>query len=122
IASVQVGLRLERAALYSRIDTRIDAWVAGGFVDEVRGLLERGFAANLPSMSGLGYREVASYLAGEADLPSAVAHFKQATHQYAKRQMTWFERRPQIRWLEAASARPEAVLALARSVLPDSRA
>jgi tRNA dimethylallyltransferase len=122
IASVQVGLRLERAQLYSRIDARIDSWMAGGFVDEVRGLLKRGFGPSLPSMSGLGYREVASYLAGETDLADAAAQFKQATHQYAKRQMTWFGRRPQIRWFEAASVTPEVVLELVRSSPPGSRA
>jgi tRNA dimethylallyltransferase len=122
VASVQVGLRLERPLLYSRIDARIDAWITGGFVDEVRELLERGYATGLPSMSGLGYREIASYVTGETDLRSAVAQFKQATHQYAKRQMTWFGRRPEIHWLDAASATPEAVLELARSARPGSPA
>ena len=66
--SVLVGLRLERAELYRRIDARIDAWMAGGFVDEVRGLLARGYDPGLPSMSGIGYREIAQLLAGATDL------------------------------------------------------
>jgi tRNA dimethylallyltransferase len=85
-----IGLQLERRALHERIDRRIEAWIAGGFVDEVKHLLQRGYSPDLPSMSGLGYREIARFLAGELDLETAVAHFKQATHQYAKRQMTWF--------------------------------
>ncbi len=108
-----VGLRLERAALYTRIDARIDAWIAGGFVDEVGGLLARGYSPTLPSMSGLGYREIARVIGGELELGEAVAQFKQATHQYAKRQMTWFGTRPAIQWLDAASARVDDVLALA---------
>jgi tRNA dimethylallyltransferase len=112
IDCVMVGLQLERQALYSRIDARIDAWIAGGFIDEVRGLLARGYAPSLPSMSGLGYRQVAHYLAGSIDLPTAVAQVKQATHLYAKRQMTWFNQgaRPAVRWLDADRVTPEDVL------------
>ena len=107
IDCVQVGLELERQALYVRIDARIDAWIAGGFIDEVRSLLDRGYAPSLPSMSGLGYRQVAEYLNGATDLDAAVAQFKNATHQYAKRQMTWFGAKPSIRWFDAATATPQ---------------
>src|SRR5207248_9726641 len=96
VGCIQIGLRLERPALYARIDARIDAWMASGFVDEVERLLQRGYAPTLPSMSGLGYREVARMLRGELDYDSAVAQFKQATHRYAKRQMTWFGAKPDI--------------------------
>ncbi len=109
---VLIGLTLERQALFERLDRRIDAWIEGGLVDEVRGLLERGYAPSLPSMTGLGYREIAQVVRGELDLPSAVAQFKHATHQYAKRQMTWFRRDQRITWLDAATATPESVLGL----------
>ncbi|MCA1646083.1 MAG: tRNA (adenosine(37)-N6)-dimethylallyltransferase MiaA [Chloroflexi bacterium] len=112
VRCVRIGLRLERQALYSRIDQRIDRWVAGGLLDEVRGLLARGYAPELPSMSGLGYRELAQVVQGRAALDEAVAQFKQATRLYAKRQMTWFGRDPRIHWLDAASATPEQVLGL----------
>jgi tRNA dimethylallyltransferase len=112
VQCVQVGLRLERPALYARIDARVDAWMTAGFVEEVRDLLARGYAPSLPSMSGLGYREVARYVAGELDLETAVAQLKQATHQYAKRQMTWFgARSSEIVWLDAATACVDDVLA-----------
>jgi tRNA dimethylallyltransferase len=107
-----VGLRLERASLYARIDARIDAWIAGGFIEEVAALLDRGYAPSLPSMSGLGYREVAQFLAGSIDLRTAVAQFKHATHQYAKRQMTWFGARPAIHWLNAEDVTVEGALNL----------
>jgi tRNA dimethylallyltransferase len=110
VDSMHVGLRLERQALYARIDRRIDAWIAAGFVDEVRGLLERGFDPGLPSMSGIGYREIAQVVRGETALPQAVAQFRQATHQYAKRQMTWFRRHQHIHWLDAATATAEDLL------------
>jgi tRNA dimethylallyltransferase len=111
-----LGLQLDRQALYARIDARIDAWIDGGFVNEVRDLLTRGYAPNLPSMSGLGYREIAQYLGGSQDLSSAVAQFKQATHQYAKRQMTWFGARPSIHWLDAATLTADELLQLISSM------
>ena len=107
---VTVGLQLERRALYARIDARIDAWLERGFVDEVAALLARGYAPSLPSMSGLGYRQIAEFLAGETDLETAVARLKNATHQYAKRQMTWFGARDGIEWLDAESATAAEVL------------
>jgi tRNA dimethylallyltransferase len=116
VQCVRVGLRLERQALYARIDRRIDEWIAGGFVEEVRGLLERGYAASLPSMSGLGYRQLARFVRGQIQLDEAVAQLKQATHLYAKRQMTWFGRDQRITWLDGASATPEQVLDLLGSV------
>jgi tRNA dimethylallyltransferase len=113
VESVLVGLRLDRAELDARIDARIDAWLASGFVDEVAGLLARGYAPELPSMSGIGYREVTRYLRGTLDRDSATRLFKQATHQYARRQLTWFNARPGVTWLDAATATPADILALA---------
>jgi tRNA dimethylallyltransferase len=119
VRGVLIGLRLERAALNARIDARIDEWVQAGLLDEVRGLLERGYQPSLASMSGLGYREIAEFLRGGLDLPGALDQLKLATHQYAKRQMTWFGRRPGVTWLETADGIAlERVLALARPLLP----
>jgi tRNA dimethylallyltransferase len=61
-------------------------------------------------MSGIGYREIAQVVRGQTTLPQAVAQFKQATHQYAKRQMTWFRRHQRIHWLDAATATAEDLL------------
>jgi tRNA dimethylallyltransferase len=112
VESVLIGLDLDRQALYARIDRRVDAWIADGFVDEVRGLLARGYSPGLASMSGLGYREVARCLRGELSLNDAVVQLKHATHQYAKRQMTWFRHRPRIQWLDAASVSAAQLLEL----------
>lgn len=117
VRSLLIGLRLERASLYARIDRRIESWLSEGFVEEVRWLLERGYAPSLPSMSGLGYREVAAFLQGGLDFESATAQFKQATHQYAKRQMTWFGARPEILWLDTAQATASQVVELAAPLL-----
>jgi tRNA dimethylallyltransferase len=109
-----IGLRLERAELYARIDRRIDGWMASGFIDEVRSLLDRGYAAELPAMSGIGYREVARYVRGALDIETATLAFKRATHQYARRQMTWFNARANITWLNGAEATPEGLLTIFR--------
>ncbi|MBV9544944.1 MAG: tRNA (adenosine(37)-N6)-dimethylallyltransferase MiaA [Chloroflexi bacterium] len=113
IPCVTLGMQLERSTLYERIDERIEAWIEAGFVEEVRGLLDRGYAPTLPSMSGLGYREIAQVLAGDISLDRGLDLFKQATHQYAKRQMTWFVHRPEIHWLDASSATVDDVIRLA---------
>jgi tRNA dimethylallyltransferase len=109
---VIIGLNLERAELYARIDRRIDAWIASGFVEEVRGLLARGYSPGLPSMSGIGYREIARFLSGNLELSDAVARFKHATHAYARRQLTWFRRDQRITWLDAQTATASDVLDL----------
>jgi tRNA dimethylallyltransferase len=95
---ILVGLEVERPELDRRIDARIDAWLNAGFVDEVRGLLARGYDERLPSMSGIGYREIARVLRGELALDNAVIEMKHATHRYARRQLTWFRRDARIRW------------------------
>jgi tRNA dimethylallyltransferase len=101
VESVQVGLGLDRQVLFSRLDERIEAWLASGFVEEVQSLLGRGYEPGLPSMSSIGYREMAQVLAGKLSLDEAVVQIKNATHQYAKRQMTWFSRKKHIHWLDA---------------------
>ncbi|MBV9172007.1 MAG: tRNA (adenosine(37)-N6)-dimethylallyltransferase MiaA [Chloroflexi bacterium] len=78
IPCVTLGMQLERSTLYERIDERIEAWIEAGFVEEVRGLLDRGYAPTLPSMSGLGYREIAQVLAGDISLERGLDLFKQA--------------------------------------------
>jgi tRNA dimethylallyltransferase len=112
VEALRIGLMLDRAALWRRIDERIDGWLAAGLIDEVRGLLNRGYAASLPSMSGIGYREIAQYLSGALTLQAAVARMKQATHQYARRQMTWFRRDGRVQWFDAEIVAVSQILAL----------
>ena len=69
--SLTIGLHVERQELYRKIDERVERMVEAGFVEEVRSLLESGYDTDLPSMSGIGYREIAEYLRGEADLDDA---------------------------------------------------
>ena len=80
----------ERAALYAACDARVDTMVAAGALEEVRALTARGLDPALPAMKAVGVRELAAYLAGETTLADATAAMKQATRNYAKRQLTWF--------------------------------
>ena len=95
---LKIGLMLERQSLFARIGQRTDQMVAGGFVEEVRRLLEVGFTGTLKPMQSLGYRHVVRYLHGFQDLPTAVQAIKRDTRRYAKRQMTWFGSDREMIW------------------------
>jgi len=98
---LQLGIRRHRTELYERIDTRIDAMLANGFIDEVRDLLGQGYSANLPSMSAIGYYEINAYLAGRVTLEEAVMLVKRRTRQYVRRQANWFKANdPGIQWFD----------------------
>lgn len=102
--STQFGLTLEREELYRRIEARVDRMIAGGLVEEVRGLLERGCDEDLVSMKGLGYAQIAAYVGGQISLEEAVSRLKRDTRRFAKRQMTWFRADPQIEWTDVGQA------------------
>lgn len=87
-----IGLGRDRRSLYRRIDARVDAMMAAGLLDEVRRLRDGGYGAGLPSMSGLGYRQLMAHLAGETSLDEAVERIKFETHRFARQQATWFRR------------------------------
>lgn len=98
-----IGLHMERRELYRKIDERVERMVAAGFVGEVESLLAAGFDVDLPSMSGIGYREMAEYLRGETDLDDAIRRTKFRTHRYARSQYNWFKRDDRrIRWIESS--------------------
>ncbi|HEV2358149.1 MAG TPA: tRNA (adenosine(37)-N6)-dimethylallyltransferase MiaA [bacterium] len=95
-----IALTLDHARLNERIDRRIASQLAAGLVDEVRTLLRAGYDRTLPAMQGLGYKELAAYLEGEATLDAAVAQLRRNTRRYAKRQWTWFRADPRYRWID----------------------
>ena len=87
----QVGLIIPREQLYRRIEKRVDQMIEEGFIEEVAGLLEQGFPPELPSMSAIGYRQIAEYLKGKADLEDAIEATKQLTRRFVRRQSNWFK-------------------------------
>jgi len=95
-----------RAELYRRIDERVHHILESGLVDEVRSLLERGYSADLPPMSGIGYRQVCAFLRGDITFADVAAKMKTETHRLARMQYTWFRRDdPRILWLDASAGR-----------------
>ncbi len=99
---LQIGLTMERAALYQCIDQRVDRMIERGLVEEVRGLVERGYGYKLPAMSGLGYRQVGCYLRGEISLEEAIRFIKRDTRRFVRQQYNWFRLDDEgIRWFQA---------------------
>jgi len=97
--AVLIGLTRDRAELYDRINLRVDLLVEQGLFEEVRGLLERGLTESDISMKGIGYKEIIGYYNGEYSREEAIDLIKKNTRHLAKRQLTWFRRYDDIKWL-----------------------
>ena len=96
---LQIGMDLPREELHNRINTRVDKQIVEGLVEEARKLSDK-YKWSLPSMSGIGYKQIGFYLRGEATLDEAETILKRDTRRYAKRQMTWFKRDKKIIWIK----------------------
>ena len=77
--------------MYARVDARIESMFAAGFVDEVRGLLEKGYSLELPSMTGIGYRECVSVIKGQMTEEQAKVQMRRETRVFVRRQANWFK-------------------------------
>ena len=96
---LKIGLTRPRPELYQRIDQRIDQMLQDGFVAEVQGLLARGYSHQLPTLSAIGYSEIAAYLRGDSTLEEAITLMKRRTRIFVRRQANWFKPNdPSIRW------------------------
>ena len=117
--TLMLGLTLPKEALYRRIDERVERMVEAGWIEEVRRLLEQGITADHPSMSSVGYREIAEHLAGDLALEQAIQNIKSSTHRFARRQYSWFRLSDhRIRWLQAdADAHEEQAVSLVQEFL-----
>lgn len=94
------GLDMPREVLYRRIEDRVDLMVEAGLVEEVKGLLDRGYPRNCVAMQSFGYKELTDYVDGVRTLDEAIALLKQNTRRFAKRQLTWFRKDPRIEWID----------------------
>jgi tRNA dimethylallyltransferase len=113
--AVKVFLDVDRAELYGRIDSRFDAMVASGALDEVRALAGRRLDPALPAMKAHGVPWLIRHLNGEIDLPAAVDAAKRDTRRYTKRQATWFRHQlPDWTWIAPETALGEIRRALGR--------
>ena len=93
-------LTMDRAMLYQRIEQRVDAMLAGGLIEEVQKLYDRGCRREMTAMQGLGYKEILNYLSGEWSLEKAAEELKKGTRHFAKRQITWFKREKNVEWID----------------------
>lgn len=99
--AVYIGLTFaDRAALYRRIDRRVDHMVAQGLLQEVRTLLSASIPPDATALQAIGYKQFLAVERGERTVEEAVAEVKLRSRQYAKRQLTWLRRNPAIHWIE----------------------
>jgi tRNA dimethylallyltransferase len=104
---LKIGLTPLREMLYERIHRRTDAMLAHGWKKEVQDLLASGLPENAKPFDFIGYRELRSVLRGEMEIEAARAAIQQATRRYAKRQLTWFRKDPEVRWFRGVGEDPE---------------
>ncbi|GFZ90218.1 tRNA dimethylallyltransferase [Paenibacillus marchantiophytorum] len=99
-----IGLTMDRALLYKRIEERIDAMMQEGLIEEVQSLLAAGCPKQAISMQALGYKEIVGYLEGEMSLDEAVTLLKRDTRRFAKRQLSWFRHMKDIHWVDVTDS------------------
>jgi tRNA dimethylallyltransferase len=104
-----IGLTRERSELYRKIDWRVDKMMQRGLVEEVEQLLKKGYSPPLPSMSGIGYKQIGQFLRGEMTLTEAIDKIKYETHRLARHQYAWFRLSDsRIRWFDMSETEGKA--------------
>jgi len=114
---LRIGLNPPRKALYGRLNHRAAAMFADGLVEETRGLLGR--YGRVKALDSLGYRQALAVLDGTLTEAAAIAAAQQGHRNYAKRQLTWFRREPEVHWLESFGDDAQTLLAAAELVIRD---
>ncbi|WP_100402992.1 tRNA (adenosine(37)-N6)-dimethylallyltransferase MiaA [Bacillus sp. FJAT-42315] len=97
--TVIIGLTMDRALLYERINDRIDQMMDEGLLEEVKGLWDKGVREG-QAVQAIGYKELFSYFRNEVTLEEAVEQLKQNSRRYAKRQLTWFRNKMNVHWFD----------------------
>jgi tRNA dimethylallyltransferase len=104
-STLVIGLTCERSELYRKIDLRVDNMIKKGLIEEVEHLLEEGYSPSLPSMSGIGYKQIGQFVRGEMTLPEAIDKMKYETHRLARHQYAWFRLSDsRIHWFDVGEA------------------
>jgi tRNA dimethylallyltransferase len=111
---LRIGLNPPRAALYDRLNARCRSMFAAGLVEETRGLLAR--YGPVKALDSLGYKQALAVLAGTLTLEAGIKAAQQGHRNYAKRQLTWFRREPEVHWIEGFGDETETVRASADAV------
>ncbi|MBI5034576.1 MAG: tRNA (adenosine(37)-N6)-dimethylallyltransferase MiaA [Chloroflexi bacterium] len=101
---LRIGLTMPREQLYDRINARVDQMITNGLIAEVQALLDRGYSADLPAMSGLGYRQIAAYLQGKTLREEAIRVLKRDTRRFVHHQYSWFRLSDErIQWFDVTT-------------------
>lgn len=98
--AVVIGLNMERESLYERINERVERMIEDGLLDEVQQLVDKGLKDALVAQQSLGYKELIAYIDNETSLEDAIDTIKKRTRNFAKRQLTWFKKDPNVRWYD----------------------
>ena len=118
---ITVGLTRPRPELYERVDQRIDAMFANGFLEEVKGLLAAGYSPSLPTLSAIGYRECIRVINGDLSEEQAKTEIRHATRVFVRRQANWFkEADPKIKWFRVEEGIVKEIEAYLRGVLQNA--
>lgn len=104
------GIEVDRDVLYSRIDVRVDKMMEMGLYEEVENILNKGYSPDLVSLQGIGYKEIIMAIQGECTLGEAVDKIKLNTRHLAKRQMTWFRKTENLKWMKTAEMDKRAMI------------
>lgn len=102
---LRIGLNPDREALYARINQRAREMFSAGLLEETRTLIDR-YGASVWPLNSLGYKQAMQHLRGELSLEQAIVAAQQGHRNYAKRQMTWFRREPEIHWIPEFGSEP----------------
>ncbi len=100
---VFLGITMDRDKLYERINRRVNIMIESGLIEEIKKLLDMGYNEDLVSMQGLGYKEIIRYIKGNLTLAQAIEILKRDSRRFAKRQLTWFRRNENIKWIKIDS-------------------
>ncbi len=95
---IKIGLNLPRKKLYEKINLRVIKMIDKGWIDEVKALLEKGYSPSLKPFKAIGYKYIIQHLQGKIPLEKAIKFIQRDTRHYAKRQLTWFKKEPDIYW------------------------
>jgi tRNA dimethylallyltransferase len=106
---MKIGITIEREALKDKIDERVDDMLERGFVEEVRGIRDMGYASDIKPMQSIGYKQINQYLDNEISLEQTIELIKRDTKRFAKRQMTWLRNDKEIKWFDIPQDRTEIV-------------
>ena len=113
---IPIGLRLPASAISDRVTRRVDQQFASGLMDEIRGLLARGVPESARPFGGLVYRQAMEHLHGVRDEASTRALIAQENWRYARRQLIWFRKEPNLIWLDGPGDAPQTIAAAARLI------